>query len=201
MGKIIGSIKKSKFLRHETKRYALRKFLLILLIVVGYFVFVSLKFGIENGLWVTILTWSFFVFCTPIADAGFLFDFPIRLTTGIRMFHSEIGVWIFAAILNIFTLKFNPEIYQKTIVLKLFHYIIVHPFPYWLITVLSAIGTYLSIYFGDELIDVARHRNRSKYFRHRGKHEFVIFLFLIVLTIILYNFLLERLGINIIHWI
>ena len=201
MGKMISKIRRSKFLTHETKRNALRKFVFIFVIVILYFIFVSLKFGLTNGFWVTMLTWSFFVFCTPIADAGFLFDFPIRLTTGIRMIHSEIGVWIFTVSLNIFTIMTNPSIYQKTIILRLFHYIISHPFPYWSIIVLSAIGTFLSVYFGDELVDVARHKNRVKYFKHKGKHELVIFIFLIVLVIILYEFLLNQLGINIVHWL
>lgn len=198
---LVQRVKGHKYIKHETKRHALKKFLLVILVVILYFAFVSLKFGIANGFWITLLTWSFFVFCTPIADAGFLFDFPIRLLTGIRMFHTEIGVWIFAGLLNVFSLTVNPSIYQRTIVLQLFHYILTHPFPYWLIIILSCIGTFLSIYFGDELIDVAKHKHREKYFKHKEKHEFIIFIFLIVLIIILYKFLLNQLGINVVEWV
>lgn len=189
-----------KYIQHETKRHVLKKFIILVSIVVLYFIFVSIKFGITNGFWITLLTWSFFVFCTPVADAGFLLDFPIRILTGIRMLHAEIGVWVFAGLLNAFTLTVNPSIYQKTIILQLFHYIITHPFPYWLIIVLSCIGTFLSIYFGDELMDVAKHKYREKYFKYKAKHEFIILLFLIVLIIVLYKFLLTQLGINIAEW-
>ena len=42
-----------------------------------YFVYLVYEYGIEDGGMVTLLTWSFFVLCTPVADAGFLLDFPI----------------------------------------------------------------------------------------------------------------------------
>ncbi len=58
---------------------------------------------------------DFFVFCTPIADAGVLFDFPFRLITGIKMIFSEIGVWLIALVINFFIFFKNPHIYDKTI--------------------------------------------------------------------------------------
>ncbi|OYT57846.1 MAG: hypothetical protein B6U68_01330, partial [Candidatus Aenigmarchaeota archaeon ex4484_14] len=69
MKKIKFYVKKSEYVLHETKRNVLVRFLLIVAIFVSYFALVSIRYGIQNGLMVTILTWSFFVFCTPIADA------------------------------------------------------------------------------------------------------------------------------------
>jgi hypothetical protein len=54
------------------------KFLLLFTILIFYFAFISFKYGVKDGFAITLLTWSFFVLCTPIADAGFILDFPIR---------------------------------------------------------------------------------------------------------------------------
>lgn len=77
---------KEKFnLKHETKKHTLRKFILVFLVLITYFLITSLKIGFREGISITLLTWSFFVLSTPIADAGFLLDFPIRLITKLRM--------------------------------------------------------------------------------------------------------------------
>ena len=189
--------KRTELFLHETKRYSLNKFFIILLIVFSYFIFVSFKFGIRDGFMVTLLTWSFFVFCTPIADAGFLLDFPLRLLTGIRMLLSELGVWTFALIINLFCLGFIPKVYEKTILLKLFKQILLHPIPYWSIILISALGTFMSVYFGDELLDVAKHVEREKYHKHKFKYGIIVILFLFILIFLLYEHLLIELGIRI----
>ena len=189
-------VKKSKILTHETKRVSLKRFLLLVAVIISYFIFVSIKFGLNQGFMVTILTWSFFVFCTPIADAGFLLDFPVRLITRIRMIHSEMMVWSIASLLNIFSLIFNRKIYERTILLKLLKHVLLHPFPFWAIIALSAIGTYLSIYFGDELMDVSKNKYRKKYMKHKNKYKLVLIIFIVVVIIILYDFLLKKLGIK-----
>ena len=185
------------FLKEETKKHSLIRYFLLISILIIYLLFVSYKFGAANGLLVTILSWSFFVFCTPIADAGFILDFPIRLIIGIRMIYSEIIVWVIALLVNIFALTFHSELYNKTLILKLFHYVISQPFPYGGIILLSAVGTFLSVYFCDELIDVSTHKQRKKYHRHINIYKIILFIFIITLILILYNFLLIKLGIKI----
>jgi len=185
------------FIKHETKRFIFVKFSLVLLVFLFYTFFVIWKYGAKEGILVSFLTWSFFVLCTPIADAGFLFDFPLRLITGMKMLYSEIAVWTFAIILNLFTLTLKPEVYKKTLLLKLFKFILMHPFPYWLIIILSFFGTFLSIYFADELLDVVSHKERIKYFLHHDKYRLLLFVFLIIFIILLYNFLLKELGVEI----
>ncbi|NOZ80764.1 MAG: hypothetical protein GXP63_03765 [DPANN group archaeon] len=186
-----------QFFRHRTKIHSLVRFSFLVLIIIGYGAFISRKFGAGQGLFITALTWSFFVFCTPIADAGFLLDFPVRLLTHVKMIFSEMGVWTLAFSLNVFTLLVHPEIYQKTVLLRLFYHIISQPWPCWTIILISVAGTFLSIYFGDELIDVAEHKDRVKYHRHLGKYQVLIFIFLIIFAIILYDFLLKNMGMTI----
>ncbi len=189
-------IKNSELLMHETKRSVLIRYLIVLLIVIAYFVFISFKYGVKNGFLVTLLTWSVFVFCTPVADAGTLVDFPIRLLIHVRMIVSEIFVTLFAAALNIYALTFNPQLYDKTLLLRLFKHILLNPIPFWLIIILSTLGTFLSIYFGDELLDVAKHSEREKFKRHKSKYYTILLLFGFLLTVFLYDLLLKDLGIH-----
>ena len=181
---------------HETKREVLTRFLIALFVFLAYFVYVAYRFGIGHGIWITLLTWSFFVLCTPVADAGFLLDFPIRVLTGIRMVVSETIVWLIAIGLNVVTILTHPEMYEKTLLLSVFHRILTTPFPYWLIILLSFIGTFLSIYFGDELLDVVYHHERARYILHRDKYRIVAFLVVFLLTLVMYRYLLDELGIH-----
>jgi len=189
-------IKKSKYFLHETKRHALLKFLAIVFVFIAYLLWLIFHFGAKSGIETAGLTWSFFVLCTPIADAGFLLDFPIRIISGIKMILSETIVWIIAISLNLYFFFTSPEVYQKTIALKLFRHILEQPFPFWGIIFLSLLGTFLSVYFGDELIDSIKHSDREKHKKHKLKHRFIIFLFFIGTVFIFYNFALKQLGIN-----
>ena len=184
------------FLKDKAKRHLLIKYFSVIIILFAYFIYSEYKFGTKNGLIVTFLTWSFFVFCTPIADAGILIDFPVRMITKMRMIHSEILVWTTATLLNISIFFINPSIYNKTVLLQFLHKILTHPYPLWGIIILSAIGTFFSITFGDELIDVSKHKDRVKYQKHITKYKLIIFLSIIAITIIAYQFLLKDLGLH-----
>ncbi len=186
-----------KIIKHETKRSVFIKFLLILLIFIGYFVFIAMKYGVKDGFLVTLLSWSFFVLCTPVADAGFLIDFPFRLITKVRMVYSEIIVWAIAIFLNVYAFFIQPEVYEKTKILLLFRYILEQPFPFWSIIIISGIGTFMSIRFGDELIDKAKYRQRRLYNKQKYRFKFFGMVFVFLLSVILYDFLLKQLGVQI----
>ncbi len=188
---------KEEYIKHETKRSTLIRWLLVLAVVTGYFTFVAFEYGVQEGLLITFLTWACFVFCTPIADAGFLLDFPIRLLTNIKMIYSEMVVWFIALTITIDTIIFNPQVFQETVILRLFRHILYKPFPYWLIILVSAAGTYMSVYFGDELIDVVKHEHREKHQKHKHKFKLILIAFVIILLIALYDFLLIELNLNI----
>lgn len=191
------TLKEWEFLVQETKRKVLFRFLAVLFIVVTYFFYVAHKFGSGEGLLVTMLTWSFFVFCTPIADAGILIDFPLRYLVKVRMIYSEMAVWILATSMNILITLFNPALYDQTIVLQLFYHILSQPWPFWLIILLSAFGTFLSIMFADELVDVAEEHHRHFHRKHRMKLKLIILAAIFVFIFILYNFLLVKTGLQI----
>lgn len=58
------------------------------------------------------------------------------------------------------------------------------------------IGTFLSIYFGDEMLDVATHRDRAKHHRHGMKYRIIATLTLFLLALLAYYYLLDSLDIT-----
>lgn len=136
------------------------------------------RYDVLTGGVAALLSWSFFVLCTPVADAVFLPDCPLRVVFGVRMIWSEIAVWGIAIAINLISLIFFSHFYEVTFITKTLKAIRIHPWPYWGVILLSAAGTFLSIRFGDELMDVSHQRERKFYPRHYFKHELILFAFL-----------------------
>ncbi len=155
----------------------------------------SWKYDASTGLGLSVLTWSFFVLCTPIADGGFILAFPIRLLFKIKMAYSQLVLWFIAVGINLFMLSKSPETYELTFLTQLFKHILTEPYPYWSIIIISAIGTFLSIFFGDEMLDVATHKEKAFYHRHGFKYQSILVLGLGVLTVMAYYYLLDSLNI------
>jgi hypothetical protein len=178
------------------KKQVSYKFFLLCFVLAAYFFYLNVQYDVMTSGITALLTWSFFVLCTPIADAGFLLDFPLRLLFGIRMLVSEIAVWTVAIVANIVSLNYFSGYYETTELTRLLHTIMTTPYPYWSIVILSGIGTFLSIRFADELLDVVHHGERHFFHRHGYKHEIVIILFFIVVFFGYYK-LLASLGVNV----
>lgn len=156
------------------------KFLLLCSLLVVYFIYLTYQYNLLTGGVAALITWSFFVLCTPVADAGFLLDFPLRLLFGIRMVLSEIVVWVVAIFINVIALIYFREFYQTTVLTQIMEAILTTPFPYWAVILLSGVGTFLSIGFGDELMDVLHHKDRDYFHSHHFKHEMVLFVFFLL---------------------
>ncbi len=182
---------------HKTKKHVTIKFILLIIILSVYTTFLAWEYGWQDGGVLSIITWSFFVLCTPIADAGFLLDFPLRLLFQIRMLLSEFVVWVIAISINILFLIINSNLYDKLFITHLFKKILLTPFPYWGIIILSGFGTFLSVQFSDELIDLIHHKDREFHHKHNLKLELIIIIFLFALTIVGYITLLDKLHISI----
>jgi uncharacterized membrane protein len=182
-------------IKHETHRETLLKFIALALILVGYFAYMSWKYDASTGFSVSLLTWSFFVLCTPIADGGFILAFPIRLLFGIKMSITQVVLWFVAIFINIFMLASGSGSYDLTFLTRLLKHILDTPYPYWSILILSAAGTLLSIYFGDEMMDVTSHEDRELHHRHGLIYRAVLVAGLGTLTIVSYYYLLSGLNI------
>ncbi|MBH0028486.1 MULTISPECIES: hypothetical protein [unclassified Pseudoalteromonas] len=181
--------------KHDTHKETLLKFVALLCVLIAYFSYMSWKYDASTGFGVSVLTWSFFVLCTPIADGGFILAFPIRLLFKIKMAYTQIVLWFVAIGINVYMYFKTPEIYDLTFVTQLLKHILSEPYPYWSILLISALGTFLSIYFGDEMMDVASHKDRAKAQRHGFKYKTFMVLGLGILTVTAYYFLLSSLHI------
>lgn len=180
---------------HQTKKHSLKRFLIVLTILFVYTSYLVFKFGSE-GIALAMLTWSTFVMATPIPDAGILLDFPLRILTGIRMVFSEMIVWVISISLNLYFLKFNPEVYNKTVITHIFYQILTHPWPDWVIILISLMGTFLALYFGDELLDVIFHHQRKKYRKNKHFYYIIIIVFILFLFYFLYRYFLSFFNLN-----
>lgn len=167
------------------------KYVALVAVITFYMGFVISRYGISQGILVTLLTWSFFVLCTPIADAGFLLDFPIRLLFNIKMITSEIIVWAFAFALNGFFVSVFPEVYDKTLILQIFYHIMTDP-KYWGIIIVSSIGTFLSVQFADELMDVIHDKYRYHYIKYKKVNHMMTLIFAILFIILLYSVFIDH---------
>ncbi len=181
--------------KNETHSEAIFKFVALISIVLAYFLYMSWKYGASAGFGVSILTWSFFVLCTPVADGGFILAFPIRLLFKIKMSVTQAVLWFVAVGINIYFITTSPESYDIAFITKLLKHILTEPYPYWSILIISALGTFLSIYFGDEMMDVASHKEREASHRHGAKYRSLIVLGLGVLTVVAYYYLLSSLNV------
>lgn len=182
--------------QHETHKRTLIKFIGLTAVLVAYYLYVSWKFDASTGLTVTLLSWSFFVLCTPIADGGFIIAFPVRLLFGIKMSITQAVTWFIAVAINIYALLATTGTYELTFLTRLLKQILTEPYPYWTILVLSALGTFLSIYFGDEMMDVTMHKHRKKYEQHHLKYKLVLIAGFTILIVLTYYHLLSSLKIE-----
>jgi len=180
---------------HETHKETLLKFIALLSILVAYFLYMSWKYDASTGFSVSLLTWSFFVLCTPIADGGFILAFPIRLLFKVKMAISQAVLWFVAVGINVFMLITTPDTYDMSFLTQLLKHILSEPYPYWSILIISALGTFLSIFFGDEMMDVASHKECEKRHRHGLKYRTLVVFGLGILTIVAYYYLLSSLNI------
>lgn len=182
--------------KHETHRETLLRFIVLVLILSLYCLYLVWQYGTSTGFGVTALTWSFFVLCTPIADGGFVIAFPIRLLFGIKMAITQIVLWFVAMGINIVALLLRPTIYQVTFLTKLLKHILITPYPAWSILVLSAIGTFLSIFFADEMMNVISHQHRALIHKHGFKYRIIVTVVLVLLTVTAYYFLINKLHLE-----
>lgn len=162
----------------------IRKFILLIALIVCYTGYLSIEYDFKTAGLASLLTWSFFVLCTPVADAGLLLDLPLRLLFGIRMIVAEAFVWVVAIMVNIIFTTLLPHYYKTTGLTQVFYNILTTPYPYWIIIVLSGVGTFLSVFFGDEVLDLICKRNFKEFFSSK-KHVYAAMVLVVTFIIII----------------
>ncbi len=111
------------------------------------------------------------------------------------MWVSEVFVWGIALSITILSVIFTPEIFETTELTSLFFKIITTPWPFWLIALLSVTGTFLSIRFGDELLDCVEHHERIFHHKHQLLHQLILTAGMLLLIFWGYGHLLDKLGV------
>ena len=122
-------------------------------------------------------------------------DFPLPLLFNIRMLVSEIVVWTIAIIVNIVSILYFAEYYETTRLTALQQVTLSLPYPYWNVILLSAAGSFLSIRFADEMMDVIHHLDREFFHSKRFIHETIIIMFFVLIFIGYYE-IIALLGID-----
>jgi len=182
--------------KHATHKETILKFSALVALLVGYFLWMSMKYDASTGFGLALLTWSFFVLCTPVADGGFVIAFPVRLLFGVKMAVTQVVIWFVAVGINCVMLWKFRDSYSLTFLTSLLERILTVPYPYWSILIISATGTLLSIYFGDEMMDVTSHRDREKHHTHGMKLKILVTVGLGTLVVVAYYHLLSGLNIE-----
>ncbi len=181
-------------LKHQTHFETIIKFCLLLGVFVSYFAYLSFKYDLVTGGVVSSITWSFFVLCTPIADAGFILDLPVRLLFKIKMIYTELFVWLVAILLNLSVVLINPSIYKTTHLTSFFYKILTNPYPYWGLILMCSIGTFLSVSFGDEMLNVFTHKNREHYHKNNFRYKIISMISIFIMIIIAYKHIIIKIG-------
>ena len=155
------------------------KFLLLCAAMGGYFAYLCVQYDFRAGAAAALVSWSFFVLCTPVADAGFILAFPLRLLFGVRMLASQAVVTAVAAAVNAAVLLRAREYYDTTFLTRVMEKILLTPNPYWGIILLSGAGTFLSVHFGDQVMDVIHRRDLGFFHSHHFKYELALLVFFV----------------------
>jgi len=134
---------------NSTSKFRYPKFLIVLTIFTLLTLFFSVKYGPQLSVYLTFLTWSFFILCIPANHGNIIFGTPIRLFRH-KPFFTQPFVWIGAFILNAITFTFSPMIYALTVPTHLLLRMIENPYPCWFVFLVSAIGTMYPILVGTE---------------------------------------------------
>jgi len=108
----------------------------------------------------------------------------------------EMFVWVLAITISSTSLFLAPQYFESTLITRVFHQILCHPIPYWSIIFLSFIGTFASIYFGDEMIDVITHNKRLEHHKHGFKYKTIVLISVPILVITVYYQLMRDLGLS-----
>ena len=106
-------------------------------------------------------------------------------------------VWVLALSIIFTILLFAPYYFETTLITRVLYKIVCNPNPYWLIIALSCVGTFTSIYFGDEMMDVVGHHERVQHHKYGFKYKAVVLIGITLLVMSIYYQLISELGIQV----
>jgi hypothetical protein len=144
------------------------------------------KHGLGQGLEVTALTWAFLVFLTPMPLAGVLIELPLKFFTNHSMIRIQMLVWALGLGITFAALAFFPQAFSSTSLLVLFLHVLTNPFPYWGLLGLCAMGTFISVYLVDDVVDEVKDELHHHHRKHMSSVQVIIAV--AALALIIYTF-------------
>lgn len=99
-----------------------------------------LQRGLGRGLYLTLLTWSFFVLCIPFSGRPLITSFLLNWFTNIPAHYAGLVRWLAAIGFNLFTYIVFPYIYLTSATTFLLYRVITNPWPYWIIIFASSLA-------------------------------------------------------------
>ncbi len=160
------------------------------------FIVVITEHGLRESFAMTILIWSFFVLCTPLAIADFLIDVPLRIFMDIRMIYSHIIIWILAIVTNIVAVNLIPEVYSTNALLFILYTILTNPNPYWGIVILSLVSGSYSLEITDGFFDGIEHLTKMRPHKQLSLVDVLIMFLVTSTTLLLYERMVEEFGLT-----
>jgi hypothetical protein len=126
-------------MNHSTKFYFFWLFfyLFISSLFMTRFIYMN---GIISGTRIFLLVWSLYILCIPGGHGQLIVGLPMQLIKH-KNVCTESLFWPAAALINLITYLVAPSMYLQTPTTGLLYRIISQPNPYWLIILISLIGT------------------------------------------------------------
>lgn len=155
-------------------------------ITLAYAIAAIFYYGFVDGLSVTAITWCFFIFATPVANASILLDLPLRLVTQLPMVHIQIYVYLFALFLVFYHIFAKSHLFDLHPHHRILYQMFTRPFSdYGLLLVVCAIGTVATLQIGDGFMDYIMAKKKMT---RKEKHLFLI----VCLCFVTYFILISR---------
>lgn len=149
-------------------RYLARHISFVLIVIFIFFLYPFITFGFTQGLLVGLLTWSLYVLSLPAAHGYYIFGSLARFI-GTKPWQTEPLMLMSAIILNVVMSILYRPIYQSTFFTIHLFRIISKPNPYWLMIVISSLGTLYPYLVGD-------HQFMAHYKYHRNIRWVLVFI-------------------------
>ena len=121
--------------------------LLISLGIFGiFFTYFAICYGLVDGLYLTLLSWSLYILAIPGGHGQLLVGLPVHYFFG-KSIYPERFFWLAAFMFNAITFMAYQQIYSKSLITYFFYQLINNPNPNWLVFIFAALGTFYNALF------------------------------------------------------
>jgi len=180
----------------EVHDHHMERCIFAIVLLLAYLTLAVYKYGAEDGVGITVLTWAFFVLLTPVPFADLILELPLRLVTRAKMVVTHVFVWGAGALIVTTSILMAPDLFQTTTLLSIFYHVIMNPVPYWSLLFLCGMGTFLSVYIADEIMDEVEEHMKHHHRKHMSVLHMSAALLVFVGIVLAYWTMICHMGFN-----